>query len=590
MNLPLVFDIATGIIFIYLILSLLTSEIQEILATLLQWRAEHLKKSVEILLTNNISDDPYSYRFADDLYSSSTIQSLNQEAKGPIARFFRTVSHRVGDAYRTVSGNRNVFGRERSGPSYIPSDAFSTALLQKLNIETVSYRVSELTLQKFIDDKMEQLQDIIDDLRNSVGNDCLLESELVALKQSLAIIQDDLVNNRTTLASSIDSVTAQFVQFIDNTETVLAEDNHCKEIIRQRLPYLKQAFQLRKLQPTISEVMSIILEEHQNVPGYLAGVVTSIGRPNSPLPAQLKRNLMTLSKQAQMKTEGLENGVRQLQQEVEAWFDHSMERASGVYRRNSKGVAILIGFLVAAVTNADTFHIVNRLSKDTLLRSTISQAANDAVFQARGARYGYGNYPQQYPFNAAPSQGFSTDEPTDLPPEPSPDLPPEFQQQETPTEFQEQRLPPGFQRVPQQVQLQANQDFQTPDLLPEFQETPSEFQEMPSEFQDVPSEFQPGNYDFQPEPLQRDLEEVKFAVNNVLEGIPLPIGWNRVNLEQQQQQEQGWAIPYSRRALGWLITGIALSMGASFWFDLLSKVVRVRNAGRTARSDSHQQE
>ncbi|MDX2214456.1 MAG: hypothetical protein SFY66_14290, partial [Oculatellaceae cyanobacterium bins.114] len=158
MNLPLVFDIATGIIFIYLILSLLTSEIQEILATLLQWRAEHLKKSVEILLTNNISDEPNAYRFADDLYSSSTIQSLNQEAKGPFARLFRTLGHRVGDAYRTVSGNRNVFGRERSGPSYIPADSFSTALLQKLNVETVSYRVSELTLQKFIDDKMEQLQ------------------------------------------------------------------------------------------------------------------------------------------------------------------------------------------------------------------------------------------------------------------------------------------------------------------------------------------------------------------------------------------------------------------------------------------------
>jgi hypothetical protein len=47
MNLPFVLDVAIGLIFVYLILSLLTSEIQELLATLLQWRAAHLKKSIE---------------------------------------------------------------------------------------------------------------------------------------------------------------------------------------------------------------------------------------------------------------------------------------------------------------------------------------------------------------------------------------------------------------------------------------------------------------------------------------------------------------------------------------------------------------
>jgi flagellar biosynthesis protein FliR len=41
MSLPLILDIAIGLIFIYLILSLLASEIQELIATLLQWRAKH---------------------------------------------------------------------------------------------------------------------------------------------------------------------------------------------------------------------------------------------------------------------------------------------------------------------------------------------------------------------------------------------------------------------------------------------------------------------------------------------------------------------------------------------------------------------
>ena len=51
MNLPFVLDIAIGLAFVYLILSLLAAEIQELLTTLLQWRAAHLKKSIETLLT-----------------------------------------------------------------------------------------------------------------------------------------------------------------------------------------------------------------------------------------------------------------------------------------------------------------------------------------------------------------------------------------------------------------------------------------------------------------------------------------------------------------------------------------------------------
>ena len=30
---------------------------------------------------------------------------------------------------------------------------------------------------------------------------------------------------------------------------------------------------------------------------------------------------------------------------------------------------------------------------------------------------------------------------------------------------------------------------------------------------------------------------------------------------------------------GWLLTALAISLGASFWFDLLSKLVKIRTAG-----------
>jgi hypothetical protein len=53
MNLPLVLDVVISLIFIYLVLSLLASELQELIATLLQWRARHLRDSIANLLTGN---------------------------------------------------------------------------------------------------------------------------------------------------------------------------------------------------------------------------------------------------------------------------------------------------------------------------------------------------------------------------------------------------------------------------------------------------------------------------------------------------------------------------------------------------------
>jgi hypothetical protein len=38
------------------------------------------------------------------------------------------------------------------------------------------------------------------------------------------------------------------------------------------------------------------------------------------------------------------------------------------------------------------------------------------------------------------------------------------------------------------------------------------------------------------------------------------------------------------KVLGWLVTGLAVSLGAPFWFDLLNRVVDLRGAGRRPES------
>jgi hypothetical protein len=549
MNLPLVFDIAIGLIFIYLILSLLTSEIQELIATLLQWRAEHLKKAIDILLTGEVEHSSTHQRFVDDLYNSPPLRTLNQEAKGRIARSFRKISHAVGDFYRSITGVQNVFGNQRSGPSYIPSEAFAAALLQKLDLELLSQKVSELTVQKFNKDKLELVRQILQDLRSSLGDDSLLASELQALESSLADIVENFVRGRITFTAAIDQTAEQLKQFVDNTESSLSDNHHCQEIIRRRLPYLRQAIALRRMEPTISEVLAIVLDKsnQQNLSPQIARIVARIHEKNPEIPEQLQRNLIALARQAQLKAEGLQAGMQQLEQEVGMWFDRSMERSSGVYKRNSKGIAIVIGFLVAVSSNADTFHIVNRLSKDSILRSSISNAADQLVAQ---------------PLQSSAS------------------LP-------SAAELQPPIVEPGNES--QEFEPDIEEPL-PPDSAGEFQDAePETFEPLPPD-SSLPSEPEADQAATANSAEAVRLRNIRDAVDGALQGLSLPIGWNQENVSAQNLESQYslipfFRVPYLRRVIGWFVSGIAFSMGASFWYDLLSKVMRVRNSGR--RSDAN---
>jgi hypothetical protein len=79
--------------------------------------------------------------------------------------------------------------------------------------------------------------------------------------------------------------------------------------------------------------------------------------------------------------------------------------------------------------------------------------------------------------------------------------------------------------------------------------------------------------------LSQELDTLGQVLNNTLEAYQLPIGYTPNVLAAQQAAEQTWILPVPRRWLGWLITGLAISMGSHFWFDLLQRVMSVRGSG-----------
>ena len=68
---------------------------------------------------------------------------------------------------------------------------------------------------------------------------------------------------------------------------------------------------------------------------------------------------------------------------------------------------------------------------------------------------------------------------------------------------------------------------------------------------------------------------LRFVQENVAE-LSLPIGWVSGEGKSPFQPGQSWCLAI----LGWVLTTAALSFGAPFWFDLLLKLVNIRNTAR----------
>lgn len=155
MNLPIILDVTLGLMFIYLVLSWLASEVQELLTTVFQWRAKHLKKAIEVLLaggSQGVDDEEEFNRaanLANHLYNDPLINTLNQESRGLVESFLRKLT----SPFHHLNGK--PFKKKNSGPSYIPSETFATTILETLKIPTLTNKLMGVKLKLFSYEKLE---------------------------------------------------------------------------------------------------------------------------------------------------------------------------------------------------------------------------------------------------------------------------------------------------------------------------------------------------------------------------------------------------------------------------------------------------
>jgi hypothetical protein len=76
------------------------------------------------------------------------------------------------------------------------------------------------------------------------------------------------------------------------------------------------------------------------------------------------------------------------------------------------------------------------------------------------------------------------------------------------------------------------------------------------------------------ETLESQIKDVKMQVNDVT-NLGLPIGWSHT--PDVFLKTGTWHWQYVNTFLGWLVTAVAISLGAPFWFDMLNKIMVVRS-------------
>jgi len=83
------------------------------------------------------------------------------------------------------------------------------------------------------------------------------------------------------------------------------------------------------------------------------------------------------------------NDVDKLRTSIATWFDDSMERLSGAYKRQLKWISMLIGLIVAIAFNADSFKVATTLWNDKDRRASVvaiaTKMAEEPAPKAAGA-------------------------------------------------------------------------------------------------------------------------------------------------------------------------------------------------------------
>lgn len=255
---------------------------------------------------------------------------------------------------------------------------------------------------------------------------------------------------------------------------------------------------------------------------------------NTNLPPEIQKALLTFI------DAGLSNPAK-FRENVENWFDSSMDRVSGWYKRRSQLIVLIIGAVLAGLLNVDTIAVVRSLSTDKTMRESLVVAA------------------QEYARNNPSPPAVSPAAAPVTSPRPRPNQSPASRPNASPATSPVTSPAAQSNESPASTSSGAGANSSPPPNSASPAGSPAATKS-PTPGCDTPECR-----------IKKNLDEIKK--------LGLPIGWTREVSDPPDPRQLYGVSPlgWLSRIVGWMITALALSLGAPFWFDLLNKFIVIRS-------------
>lgn len=353
-----VLEVAIGVIFIYLLLSLVCTALNEGIASLLDKRSDNLFEGIK-----NLLNDPQFTGLAQQLYNHGLIGGISQHAANP--------------------------DKVTRKPSYMSPANFSLALLDILGARgIIANKYGDLLAgaEKADDDYEEACQSAA----KAPG-----DAALAATRDRAKAASDQARSALETVVTQVSTAYDQARQSSDGSPgdadlaALAAKAQKDAEIAKAALRMLdarraavdcarnpKEMALFLNAGETLKEALGFARTFAAQYPDPLKNIQDGLNR----LPqGDTREALLVLIDKTRREVSSVEHQAEAFRRNLEGWFNHAMERVGGWYKRWTQRVLLGLAIIMVAVSNTDTIMLVEWLSKDNALRASLAAAAQEVA-------------------------------------------------------------------------------------------------------------------------------------------------------------------------------------------------------------------
>jgi hypothetical protein len=316
-------EVAIGLVFIYLLISLVCTVVIEAIASCVNQRGKTLFAGIR-----NLLNDPKFTGLAQQIYTHGIVVGTMEGANDP------------------KKVNRL--------PSYITARNFGLGLIDVLTSKGAAETWLAIIAER------QALRDAAQKVASQNVDDAAAQSALKATQEALdeARAKEAAATAAKEAHTVADQAAAQVTGYHD-------------------LPRLQEASE--KLQEALALGRTLAADLKDPLENVRRGV-------NLLPPGHTRETLYVLLDKTRREAALIAGGagdraLERLQHNVEHWYNDAADRFSGWYKRWAQLITLVVAAVVVSLTNADTIALANRLSRDNALRGALVDAAQGVARQ-----------------------------------------------------------------------------------------------------------------------------------------------------------------------------------------------------------------